>query len=482
MCSRSRCTLAAVLLAATLAASGCAADATTTGSTAAQPTSPPATVVTTAQTRPAKRPPHHRGRPRRRHPAPPTNPRSGSLAYSTASNDVVQSQPAPGSCHAIGTGLYSRPDPTCTPGALNPAVTQATIDRTICVEGWTATVRPPESITEQEKAASMAAYGDTGSLGDYEYDHFVPLELGGATNDPRNLWPEPGASPNPKDTVEDELRQQVCDGQITLAQAQHEIVTNWVRLAQPSSPRAERSGRPVGAGPGRRVHALGASYSSRYNDYDVYVHSNQPDQTVTVTDAYGHSDTWHTDAPGTPTSTSSQAGTRRGGGSPHESARPAARPRSERAYLLGDRRASGPDLVADSGLRSAAARFCSWASASSPARTTSSVSGSPSARGATCSTPTATTPTGRTRGSTERAASRSSLASAAGRPDGRADQGVLARPEGARPVGGRPTSATGCAACAASTATRRRSGSPTDWPPPAGYDCSQCGRDGSATT
>ena len=52
----------------------------------------------------------------------------------------------------------------------------------------------------------MAAYGDTGSLGDYEYDHFVPLELGGATNDPRNLWPEPGASPNPKDTVENDLR------------------------------------------------------------------------------------------------------------------------------------------------------------------------------------------------------------------------------------------------------------------------------------
>ena len=255
MCNRSRCTLAVALLAGTLAASGCAADATTTGSTVAQPTSPPAAVGTTAQNRPAKRPPHHRGRPRRRHPAPPINPRSGSLAYSTASNYVVQSQAAPGSCHAIGTGLYSRPNPSCTPGALNPAVTQATIDQTICVEGWTATVRPPESITEQEKATSMAAYGDTGSPGDYEYDHFVPLELGGATNDPRNLWPEPGASPNPKDTVENELRQQVCDGQMTLAEARREIVTNWVRLAQPASPSAPgRSGQPVGASPRRRVH------------------------------------------------------------------------------------------------------------------------------------------------------------------------------------------------------------------------------------
>jgi hypothetical protein len=84
------------------------------------------------------------------------------------------------------------------PGALDPAVTQATIDRTICVSGWTETVRPPESVTEREKWASMAAYEDTGSMDGYEYDHVVPLELGGATNDPRNLWPEPGASPNPK--------------------------------------------------------------------------------------------------------------------------------------------------------------------------------------------------------------------------------------------------------------------------------------------
>ena len=141
-------------------------------------------------------------------------------------------QPAPGSCHAIGSGPYSRPDPSCTPGALNPAVRQATIDRTICVSGWTDTVRPPESITEQEKAASMAAYGDTGSMDAYEYDHFVPLELGGAINDPRNLWPEPGGSPNLKDVVEDDLRQAVCDRQITLAQAQREIVTNWTSYAR----------------------------------------------------------------------------------------------------------------------------------------------------------------------------------------------------------------------------------------------------------
>ena len=122
----------------------------------------------------------------------------GRLADSTASGQTVQPQPAPGSCHAIGSGLYSRPDPRCTPGALNPGVTQANIDQTICQEGWTDSVRPPESVTEAEKAASMAAYGDTGPMSGYEYDHFIPLELGGAVNDPHNLWPEPDASPNPR--------------------------------------------------------------------------------------------------------------------------------------------------------------------------------------------------------------------------------------------------------------------------------------------
>lgn len=160
---------------------------------------------------------------------------SNGLAYSTATNLRVQRQPAAGACHTLGAGLDSRPDPRCTPGALNPAVTQTTIAQTICRSGWTDAVRPPESITEAEKYASMRAYGDRGSASRYEYDHFVPLELGGATNDSRNLWPEPGASPNPKDAVENHLRREVCDGGLTLAQAQKLIVTNWVALAKASA-------------------------------------------------------------------------------------------------------------------------------------------------------------------------------------------------------------------------------------------------------
>jgi excalibur calcium-binding domain-containing protein len=141
---------------------------------------------------------------------------------------VVQPQPGPGSCHATGSGKFSQPDPSCTPGALNPAVTQATIGQTICTIGYTKTVRPPERITAKEKLASMAAYTDSGSPGDFEYDHLVSLELGGAANDPRNLWPEPGGSPNPKDAIENALHRLVCSGQMPLAQAQKIIATGWI--------------------------------------------------------------------------------------------------------------------------------------------------------------------------------------------------------------------------------------------------------------
>ena len=155
------------------------------------------------------------------------------LVYSNASAKIVQAQPPAGSCHAIGRGLEQRPDPHCTPGAVNPAVTQATIGATICRSGWTRTVRPAESITEPEKLRSLAAYGERGASA-YEYDHDVPLELGGAVNDPRNLWPEPnypaptGFYLNPKDRLETVLKRRVCNASMSLAEAQRLIAANWV--------------------------------------------------------------------------------------------------------------------------------------------------------------------------------------------------------------------------------------------------------------
>lgn len=140
--------------------------------------------------------------------------------------------PAPGGCHVRGTGLYVLPDPACTPGATDPAVTPADIDSTICRAGWTSTIRPPESYTERLKRQQMQAYGDTGPLSDFEEDHLIPLELGGNPTSPANLWPEPGASPNPKDRVEDAARAAVCAGTLHLAAAQAAIARNWISFGQ----------------------------------------------------------------------------------------------------------------------------------------------------------------------------------------------------------------------------------------------------------
>ena len=64
-------------------------------------------------------------------------------------------------------------------------MTQNNIGRTICRPGgYTASVRPPESVTEPEKRAVMAAYGGHAPLESGELDHIVSLSVGGAVNDP----------------------------------------------------------------------------------------------------------------------------------------------------------------------------------------------------------------------------------------------------------------------------------------------------------
>ncbi|MFF2142395.1 hypothetical protein [Kitasatospora sp. NPDC058190] len=127
------------------------------------------------------------------------------------------------------------PDPACTPGATNPDVTQDTIDSTICVPGYSTSIRPSTTYTNRLKVQQIAAYGyaDTNTA-DYEEDHFIPLSLGGNPTDPNNLWPEPryavgtsGQSSTDKDTVEYKLYRAVCNHQVDLVPAQQAIATDW---------------------------------------------------------------------------------------------------------------------------------------------------------------------------------------------------------------------------------------------------------------
>jgi hypothetical protein len=142
---------------------------------------------------------------------------------------------APGQCKArtvdAAAGLYL-PDPACTPGAVDPAVTQDNLASTICKSGYTTTVRAPASDTDKTKALSLSQYGQT-RASTTEYDHLISLQLGGGTNAVSNLWPEPNragapGTTNPKDAIETRLNKAVCAHKVTLAAAQKAIAANWV--------------------------------------------------------------------------------------------------------------------------------------------------------------------------------------------------------------------------------------------------------------
>lgn len=138
---------------------------------------------------------------------------------------------------ACGAATYSEssglPNVKLTPGAVNPAVTQANIRANICVVGWTATVRPPVSYTNQLKYNQLhSGYNLDGDLNmrDYEEDHIVPLEVGGNPSSPLNLFPEPHNikySSYVKDQLENQIHRLVCSGRLSLKAGQAIFLTNW---------------------------------------------------------------------------------------------------------------------------------------------------------------------------------------------------------------------------------------------------------------
>jgi hypothetical protein len=125
------------------------------------------------------------------------------------------------------------PIASVTPGAINPNVTQSNIHSTICVSGYTKTIRPPSSYTTtlkiQQLATSYSRYHDA-LTGDFEEDHLISLEIGGSPTDPKNLWPEPyigTTGARIKDKIENKLHALICSGQISLRTAQVAIAKNW---------------------------------------------------------------------------------------------------------------------------------------------------------------------------------------------------------------------------------------------------------------
>lgn len=129
--------------------------------------------------------------------------------------------------------LNSLPNPRWTPGATNPAVSQANIHSTICVNGYAKSIRPPSTWTTALKRQQIRQMGlRDRRLGRYEEDHLIALSIGGHPSDERNLWPQARSgrwSASAKDDLEFVLYKMVCTGEMGLVDAQRAIASNWVQ-------------------------------------------------------------------------------------------------------------------------------------------------------------------------------------------------------------------------------------------------------------
>jgi hypothetical protein len=184
--------------------------------------------------------------------APPPAGFTSSATFSPSGPDPAASHGAPalrqvhdpgrvtgtlaGPCRFRGQVPDELPDPRCTPGAYDPSVTAAVL----CAPGYgTASYRAaedgPDGTERFKYDVAYPAYGVPQGTRT-ELDHLVPLELGGA-NAASNLWPETPPTPNPKDRVEDRLRDWVCAvsgaaAQARLTAAQRAIAADWLTAEQ----------------------------------------------------------------------------------------------------------------------------------------------------------------------------------------------------------------------------------------------------------
>jgi hypothetical protein len=136
-------------------------------------------------------------------------------------------------CGLIGAAAISVAADTQQSGLpnsfLTPGNTKKVTKEQICAADFAATMKP---LTDSKKNEALGRYGvrPDRSSGDV-LDHLVPIELGGS-DDLENLWPQPvGGEWNAakKDALEQKLHTMVCDGTITLKDAQSAIRKNWVQ-------------------------------------------------------------------------------------------------------------------------------------------------------------------------------------------------------------------------------------------------------------
>jgi len=148
-------------------------------------------------------------------------------------------EPDPSSCQPRIINGYPVPDARCTPGAINPTLTLEVLQNPNFRTGQC--VRD-NATTPAQKDKTYRWYGipkpphNTGQTQTCEKDHLISLELGGADT-LANIWPQCGPDGvalkkryfKQKDLVENYLADQVKQGAIPLADAQHGIASDWTQ-------------------------------------------------------------------------------------------------------------------------------------------------------------------------------------------------------------------------------------------------------------
>lgn len=118
------------------------------------------------------------------------------------------------------------PDSALTPGVIDPSVTM----EMVCQKGGYTNKAGVRNVSSSTKKQVFAEYHIDPKSDKFEIDHLISLELGGK-NDIQNLWPQSYTSKpynaHLKDALEDRLHAMVCHKQITIQEAQHEIVGDW---------------------------------------------------------------------------------------------------------------------------------------------------------------------------------------------------------------------------------------------------------------
>ena len=116
---------------------------------------------------------------------------------------------------------------------LNPAVSASTVGTTICVPGYTKTVRPSASYARGVKRRLLVKQGvPFGNIADYELDHIIPLTLGGHPHSLDNLALQKWDDALIKDRLEPRLNRLVCSNKLQLYDAQACIYTGWQACAR----------------------------------------------------------------------------------------------------------------------------------------------------------------------------------------------------------------------------------------------------------